>query len=241
MCAKSQHAPLEGFFESPESNPPSRMLMIRAYLDESGHEQKEHVIIAGHAGDYAAWSRFHKEWTAALGVQRKRLHMNELRWTNRRTQKLLSELGCIPQRCGLMRVVGGVRVSDYEDLVNGTEIENLFKGYIPALLSAVTYLLLSTPKSERIEVVLEHQKEYSTNANHALAALSDQKDKRFLLADGTHRLARWAFVAKENEPLFDQADYLAYAVLQYCRDWTSIKAQWCAPILWGGRTLWGNP
>jgi hypothetical protein len=227
---------LNGFFESPETAPPSRLCMIRAYLDESGHEQKEHVIIAGHAGTYAAWKTFVREWPQAVGPQRTRLHMKTLRWSNPRTQKLLANLGPIPAQCGLVRVIGGVRVADYEDLVSGTELEKVFKGYIPALFAAVSHLLVQTPADERVEIVVEYQKQYAPYAHDAFLAVSHLKDKRFYRSDGKHKLARWGVALKENEPLFDQADYLAYAVLQRCRDPKSVKAEWCSPILEGGQT-----
>jgi hypothetical protein len=235
MCAKSQPE-LDGFFESPEDNPPARLLMIRAYLDESGHEQKQHVIVAGHAGTESAWRKFIPAWQQALGPQRKRLHMQELRWSKLYTRGLLAKLGEVPARCGLVRVIGGVKVSDYEDLVSGTEVEKMFKGYIPALFTAVNHLLIAAPDDDKVEIVIEHQHEYLPYVENAFAAIRGLRDKRLYRSDGVHKLARWGFGYKEDTALFDQADYLAYAVLQDCRDPESTRAKWCSPILKGGKS-----
>jgi hypothetical protein len=226
---------LDGFFQSPETAPPSRLCMIRTYLDESGHES-QHVIVAGHAGTETAWMNFAREWPLALGRQRTRLHMVKLRWNKQYTQRLLANLGPVPNHCGLVRVIGGVNVADYEDLVSGTHLEKFFKGYMPAMFSAVVGLLIQIPKDERAEIVLEQQDEYMPYAHAAMVAISRLQDKRLYRTDGAHKLSRWAFMSKGNEPLFDQADYLAYALMQRCRDPKSLKAQWSSPILQGGQT-----
>ena len=133
-------------------------IMIHAYLDESGQQDNDYVVIAGHIGYTSQWSRFVDCWNGALGEQRKRLHMNSLRWSNHSTERLLKRLGPIPVECGLKRLIGGVRVSDYEDLVVGPKAKAAMKGYACSVLSVgVSLLLCDVPDGERFELVFEQQ------------------------------------------------------------------------------------
>ena len=211
--------------------------MIRAYLDESGHESKDFVLVCGHGGYQKQWAVFAGAWLEALGPQRKRLHMKDLRWDKPYTQKLLARLGAIPDFARLKRIVGGVRVSDYEDLVTGTRVEKLLKGYVAALFVAVTAALLVLPENERLEIVLEEQREYEKRVGLALSAIATLPDGRMYTRDGKSKLARWVFVPHERTVLLDQADYLCYAMLQRYREETSEKARWCAPILGDGKNI----
>lgn len=211
--------------------------MIRAYLDESGHEGKDYVLVCGHGGYPTQWARFLGAWLEALGPQRRRLHMKGLRWDKRYTQSLLARLGPIPERSGLKRIVGGVRVSDYEDLVVGTRVEKLLKGYIAALFVAVTACLLVLPEDERMEIVFEEQNEYQARVGVALSAIAAQPDERMYTKTGETKLARWMFIAHDKAIFLDQADYLCYAMLQKFREETSEKARWCAPILGDGKNI----
>jgi hypothetical protein len=211
--------------------------MIRAYLDESGHESKDYVLVCGHGGYQKQWAVFVGAWLEALGPQRKRLHMRDLRWDKPYTQKLLARLGTIPDFAGLKRIVGGVRVSDYEDLITGTPLDKLFKGYLVALFVAVTAAVFALPENEQIEIVLEEQHEYESRVGFVLSAIATLPDERMYRKDGKTKLARWAFVPHERTILLDQADYLCYAMLQRCREETSEKARWCAPILGDGKHI----
>jgi hypothetical protein len=211
--------------------------MIRTYLDESGHESKDYVMVCGHGGYSKQWAVFAGAWLEALGPQRKRLHMKDLRWDKPHTQRMLARLGTIPDFAGLKRIVGGVKVSDYEDLVVGTPVEKLLKGYIAALFAAVISALSVLPENERLEIVLEEQHEYETRVGLALSSIATLPDPRMYTKDGKTKLARWVFVPHKKEILLDQADYLCYAVLQKCREETSTKAQWCAPILGDGKNI----
>ena len=224
------------YFEIPSSNPPSRLCMITVLLDESGIDQKQHVIVAGHAGTREAWESFAPAWAAALGAQRKRLHMRELRWSEQGTRRLLARLGPVPASCGLVRVIGGVRVSDYEDLIVGTQLERFFAGYMQALFVAALHFLFQVPADDRAQIILEHQGNYLPYVNDAIKAIWSWKDKGLRCKDGSHKLSRWTSVKKDDEPLIDQADYLAYAQLQQCRDPNSAKAKWCSPIFDDGQT-----
>ncbi|MFZ0635981.1 MAG: hypothetical protein WA755_01560 [Candidatus Acidiferrales bacterium] len=137
----------------------------------------------------------------------------------------------------MKRIVGGVRVSDYEDLVVGTRVEKLLKGYIAALFVAVTACLLVLPEDERMEIVFEEQNEYQARVGVALSAIAAQPDERMYTKTGETKLARWMFIAHDKAIFLDQADYLCYAMLQKFREETSEKARWCAPILGDGKNI----
>ncbi len=211
-------------------------IMIHAYLDESGQQDNDYVVIAGHIGYTSQWSRFVDCWNGALGEQRKRLHMNSLRWSNHSTERLLKRLGPIPVECGLKRLIGGVRVSDYEDLVVGPKAKAAMKGYACSVLSVgVSLLLCDVPDGERFELVFEQQDRYITHAAVALSTLSNDPNPLLRTKDGQSKLAKWSFAS--STMIFDQADFLCYALFHALKDPTSQKAKWCKPILEGGQTI----
>jgi hypothetical protein len=238
VVCKSQ-CEFEGFFGSPEDNPPKWLLVIRAYLDETGQSEREYVFIAGHIGGETQWQQFVPAWQAALGSQRKRLHMQSLRWNTGRTEQLLARLGPVPAQCGLIRLVGGVRVSDYDDLLSGDRDRKQIAGYPCALLAVITTLMLrSIPPGERYEIIMEQQDRYALHAQAAFMTCHQNPDPKWRNSDGLWKLAKWSFAASESTMLFDQADYLCYALAAQHKDAQSRKARWCAPILEsGGETI----
>jgi len=208
-----------------------------AYVDESGHETKEWMFVAGFMGDDEQWKQFVPMWKEGLGGK-KALHMNELRWNNSRTRKLLARLGPIPDKCGLTAVVGGVRVSDYEDLLRGTPAKRLLKGYVACIYPLVVNILRSLPATERLTIVFEQQHEYQPFAECALAAIVSLRNRRpdwFLTRDGLPKLANWAFVPKDSTTHTQPADYFVYALRQLYHDRRSKKTEWCKPILDSGK------
>lgn len=230
MC-RSQYE-LEGFFNSPEDNPPKWLAVIRAYLDETGQHEREYVFIAGHIGTEDQWRQFVPAWQSALGPQRKRLHMQSLRWTTDRTEKLLARLGPVPAAWGLTRLVGGVRVSDYDDLLPGPLDKKMLAGYACALLAMITALMLhDIPQGERYEITLEQQDRYALHAQAAFMTVGQNPNPSYRNSDGQLKLAKWGFMPSESTMLFDQADYLCYALANQHKDPESRKARWSAPIL----------
>jgi hypothetical protein len=199
--------------------------MLTAYLDESGHETRDVVIIAGFLGNAEQWSCCAERWSKAL-LPSQSLHLNELRWNKERTRKLLARLGPIPHECGLNAIIGAVRVGDYYDLVAGTQAEKLTKGYALCLLTVMDAILKNTPQDERVELVLEAQHEYKTQAEMIFRSHEERQT-----LEGLPRLSGIKFIPKESSILTQPADYLAYALLQGFRDQKSKKTQWCQPIL----------
>jgi hypothetical protein len=222
---------LDGYFDSPEDAPAGWLLMMRAYIDESGHEGKGWMFLAGYLGNEDHWRSFVSPWKTGLGPQRKSLHMTELRWNQDRTKRLLARLGPIPEACGLTPLLAGVRYSDYEDLVSGTPAAKLLKGYLACLFPLILQTLRVVPNTERLEVVFEEQREYEPFAQIVLSQLAvpDHPWKRTL--DGLPKLAKWAFVPKGTTIMTDPADYFAFALREVWTDKTSKKSEWCQPIL----------
>ena len=212
---------------------PKWLLMLRAYIDESGHESKGWMSLAGFLGREEQWRDFVPKWKSALGPQRKFLHMRRLRWKKDSTKQLLARLGPIPEKCGLEAVMAGVRFQDYEDLVSGTPDEKLLKGYIACLIPMVIQILRGIPDDERIELVFEEQREYAPFVDMALPFAAMPEPWK-LTKDGRPKLAKWSFVPKGSTVMTDPADYLAFALREVWTDRKSKKAEWCKPILASG-------
>jgi hypothetical protein len=158
--------------------------------------------------------------------------MKNLRWSNASTEQLLKRLGPIPAQCGLKRLFGGVRVSDYADLIPGPHAKKVLNSYTCAVLSVgVSLLLCGLPDGQRFELVFEQQDIYMNHANIALATLLNDPNPHMRTKGGDSKLAAWSFAPSASTILLDQVDYLCYAFLQRYRDADSRKARWCAPIL----------
>lgn len=207
--------------------------MLCAYLDETGQEEKQWVFMAGYLGNEDQWKQCVIEWKKELG-NKKSLHMKELRFKKERDRDLLARLGPIPYNCGLRKVVGGVNVSHYEDLVRGTLFEKQAKGYMACLTPLIVSILQAIPPNEQVEIIFEQQTRYEEPTdkflnNIQIASMSHPELWQFRTSDGKPKLAKWGFVPKSS--LLEPADYLAYAYAQYHRDKNSQRAQWCMPIL----------
>jgi hypothetical protein len=219
-------------FSSPEDAAPAWLLVLRAYLDESGHEGDGYVFLAGYLGNEDQWRNLASRWRAGLG-QKKSFHAKKLR-RSAATERLLARLGPIPEEVGLTPLFGGVKVSDYFDLVRGTNAEKFSKGFNMALCPLVLKTLHFVPKDERVEFFFEQQNEYEFGVNQLLGWLSQCSSRELVNADGKSKIARWGFVPKDSTILTQPADYLSYALTQVYRDAGSKKSEWCRPILASG-------
>lgn len=194
--------------------------MYSVYLDESGHETGEHVIVAGYLGTEEQWLSFEKEWGEALGGT-KNFHIAKLRWSKDSTRRRLARLGPIPHRHGLLKVIGAVRVSDYADLLQNMSEVYAVQGYLACLFPIIVEVLKAVPASEQIRWFFEEQHDYEQQARNIF--------RNFPEVD-RNRLTDISFLAKDATMRTQPADFLAYAMLQKRRDPQSIRAQWCEPI-----------
>lgn len=212
-------------FETPHDCRPKRMLMLTAYLDETGHEGKDLVILAGFVGTEDQWKKCEADWRVGLG-KRKHLHMQNLRWSKpERLKPLLSRLGPIPHDAGLQAVYSSAKVADYADLVDGTTMQKLLKGYLICLQGIIDVLAKHIPNTETFKLVLEAQDTYEMAA-HSIYRASDYRTP-----DGRRKLVSLEFIEKDESVLAEPADYLAYALLQQYRNPKSVKSALCASIL----------
>jgi hypothetical protein len=212
--------------------------MMRAYIDESGHEGKGWMFLAGYLGNCEQWKKFADAWNIGLGPQRKSLHMTDLRWNQDRTKRLLERLGPIPEACGLTPILSGLRFGDYEDLISGTPAAKLLKGWLACHHPLVLQTLRVVPDDQRLELVFEEQREYQVYASMALAgdlAIPNHPWKR--TREGKPKIAKWSFVPKGSTIMTDPADYLAFALREVWTDKNSKKSEWCRPILKSGQGI----
>jgi hypothetical protein len=234
---------LDGMFENPHDPAPKWLYVLSshiytAYLDETGVHANDWIFVAGFLGKKEHWDSLVPQWKLALG-QRKKLHMHELRWGNQSTERLLAKLGPIPKSCGLRPVFGGVRYSDYQDLVEGTIIHKSSQGYFWCIIALLNSILKFIPQDDRVELVFASQSKYRETALSALSAIEKRvlKDPRlhgYRNTDGRSKLAKYGFTSYESTSLLEPADYYASALAHHYRDPTSRKAKWSNPILEDG-------
>jgi hypothetical protein len=223
---------IEGCFRIPHDAPPKWLLVLTAYVDETGQEQDDWMFIAGYYGNDAVWKRLACEWRDALGAQRRHLHMNTLRFKRESERKMLERLGGVPENCGLVPILGGVRVGDYRDMLYGTPDEVAMNGYVVCMWAMLYDTLRCLPKGERLEIVFETQERFSHFAEVAIQVFTrDNPPPELLLADGTPKLASWRWVPKNSTILLEPADYLCYALAKYHKEPGSTRDQWCRPII----------
>ena len=194
--------------------------MYSVYLDESGHETGEHVVLAGYLGSEDQWLSFEREWKEALGPTES-FHIAKLRWNKDSTRRRLATLGPIPHRHGLIKVVGAVKVSDYADLPRNMSDSYAVQGYHICLFPIIVEVLKAVPPGQDIRWVFEEQHDYEQQARNVFRNFPE-KDRS--------RLANVSFVSKDTTIRTQPADFLAYAMLQKRRDPQSLRAQWCEPI-----------
>lgn len=221
------------FFRTPHDSPPKWLLMLTAYLDESGHETKDAVIVAGFLGNDEQWRQCAEQWRAGLG-KRKFLHMKKLRFKRDRDRQLLERLGPIPHQCGLRALLGVVPVIRYFDLVSGTAAEKLTKGYYFCLITIFDAIVKNTPKDEAVKFVFEVQEEYEIQARSYFDA-----NKHHLTSGGEPKFNSIEFIPKNSSILTQPADYLAFSLLQQFRDPQSVKSKWCDPIRHNTQPVFG--
>jgi len=139
------------------------MVMLTAYIDESGYGAKDVIVLAGFVGNDQQWALCSEKWKSGLG-KRRALHMKSLRWKNqKRIKPLLEKLGKIPHECGLNPVWVRLKVSDYADLVEDTFVsKKLQHGYLMgAQLLGLILIGFAALRSERIKIVFEYNEHFA--------------------------------------------------------------------------------
>ena len=176
--------------------------MMRAYMDESGHEGGTVCVVAGFVGSKDAWENCADAWVQGLG-RKKSLHMSGLRWKEDKTRRLLARLGPIPAASGLKCIAATVRHADYQKIVRPLVRDRFAKPWMLAFHMAFTRTLKWLPKNEPIKSVFEQQREYAPYVNviHRLVFAIRKRDPRVLAFD---------FVPKGATHCTEPADYLAF-------------------------------
>jgi hypothetical protein len=144
---------------------------------------------------------------------------------------MLARAAKVPEQCGLTPIFGGVRYSDYSDLIEGTLGEKLVSGYIACFSAMLLNAVRGIPPGERLEIAFAEQlvhQGYNCIAMHALQNVSTDEMR---LPDGRPKLANWRSVPKGATPLTEIGDYFAYALFQVWKDPKSLKSSLCKPIL----------
>lgn len=218
---------LDGFFESPEDNPPKWLCMLRLYLDESIDDATGMCFVAGYMGKKKHWKNYVKAWRKEL-EPRTSIHISQLRLGSSQAPKrysdLLNRLGGVPEKCGLRPIVGSICRKDYASKVSGTVLEILMEGYILAILGLMDEL----GKHLHNEPVIVFFEEHVIHATLRESAMILWR-KRHKRSSGFSSLVGWGSVPKGT--LTEAADYLCYASQQFYLDPNSQKTALTAAIL----------
>lgn len=219
---------LDGFFESPEDDPPKVLCMLKLYLDESIDGGTGMCFVAGYLGTKRQWKDYVEAWRKELSP-RKSIHVTELRLNSKQAPKrhgdLLRRLGGVPEKCKLRPFAGSICRKDYEDKVSGTALEVLMEGYVLAILGLMDELAKHLDRDERVEVFFEEQVIHASLRERAMTVWR----KRYRTAAGWSVLARWGSVPKGI--LTEASDYLCYALQQLYIYPDSQKSTLTSPIL----------
>jgi hypothetical protein len=203
------------------------MLTLKAYLDESNsNKQGDVCVVAGFLGSEGQWEDCAEEWQDVLDRRkRKPLHTRELRW-NDNARKLLAELGPVPDRHGLKRIMGSVRNVDYRDLVEKRIRDDAAIPYLLSMQACIAHILQHLPAGENVEFVFERHSVYHNAAQVIYDAI-------FELNPGNQQLHSLTHVRRDACVALQPADYLAFELGQFFGNPDSKKATW-------GRSILGN-
>ena len=197
---------------------------VVAYLDESNSNLQGKVCsVAGFLGTQNQWDSFLEEWVKTLG-RRKILHMGDLRWKDR-DRELLTRLGRLPDKHGLIRIVSLVRNEDYRKVVEGKIRDRYANPYMLAVQMCVAQILKCTSPELTVGICFEEQSVFKWRVNE----LSESVGR---LNAGRHISV--SLLKKDQSVAFQAADYLSYAVAQLREKPHGLRTRWCAPILGDG-------
>src|SRR5580700_6649364 len=214
---------------------------ITVYLDESGQESQNYVIVSGFFGDEEQWKICAEKWREGLG-RKQGLHMKELRFKKDRDRILLARLGPIPGQCGLTGVFGCIKASDYQDMIQGmnskaANFESGMNAYVLCFMPILDTLRKTLKGYHKVKVVCENQERFARYVEFAFDYFASKSNRDPLCA----YFSGVEFVPKDSTVLLQPADYLSFAIAHGFKDRHSRKSRWCQPIFEGnkmyGKTL----
>ena len=199
-------------------------MLLKAYLDESGHSDGPVCALAGFAGDEERWTAFESEWLKAIHPRRS-LHIKDLRLGSKpeRYRKLLERAGAVPHRCDLLAIGTTMFRRDYVEFVQGTDLEVVMDPYMACFQLTLAEMLDGLGQDQKLHVFLEEHQKYRSRID----ALYEQV---FRLRRHDPRLAGLTFLRKGQALGFQAADYLAYHLTKDNADPESQKAVLTRPI-----------
>ena len=219
---------MDGFFESPEDDPPTVLCMLKLYVDESVDDNTGMCLVAGYLGTKRQWGDYVKLWRAGLKPGTS-IHITDLRLGSKKAPKrygdLLERLGSVPKQCEIRPFAGSICRKDYENKVYGTVLKVLMEGYVLAILNLMDEVARHLHPNERVEVFFEEQEIHAALRERAMILWR----KLHRTSSGWSVLARWGSIPKGI--LTEAPDYLCYALQQRHIDPASQKASLTAPIL----------
>jgi len=184
-------------------------------------------VVAGFIGNQGQWESCVEEWQQVLNRRkRKALHMTDLRW-NQRTKDFLDEIGPIPHRHGLTRIMGAVNNEDCKDLIEGRIRDRQAVPYLLSMQACVAHVLQHLPEDEKVAFVFECHSVYRQSAQTCYHAVLELNKGNTCLHSLTH-------IQKDQSIALQPADYLAYELAHYFEDKDSQKSQWGLSILGNG-------
>lgn len=199
--------------------------MLIAYLDESNSNQEGKVCtVAGFLGTEQQWKDFIEDWTKNLGLQKKQLHMKDLRWRDS-DRDLLARLGVLADKHGLKRVASLVRNEDYLKIVKGKIRDRYANPYMLAVQMCVAQILNYATPEESIQIYFEEQSVYKWRVTELSESVPRLNPGRKI----------WISILKKDQSVaFQAADYLSYATAQLREKPSGLRTRWCKPILGNG-------
>jgi hypothetical protein len=212
--------------------------VLSAYVDETGQEGKNLVIVSGFIGDLEAWKKCALAWPLGfVGSQRKTLHLSKFKFTHQTEKKLLERLGPIPEECGLERVSGSVYVPDYADLVEDSVSQIHAHGYCMAIIPLILAIQSAIPKDKTYELIFEEQTALGFYRDKLLQMISliMNRDPEIKSGAKMKQLMSWRTMTKGQTRLFEPADYLSYHLAHASAEPDSIRTAWTRPILGSGK------
>ncbi len=193
------------------------MLMLRAYMDESGHSDDPDVqvmSIGGCVAHLAAWQQFESEWKRVLeDFKVSQLHMRTFahfqgefeNWKENQRREFLSRLMAIIDRYITAHVGAAVILSEYQRLTSEQQSELLDPYYacFQVCVRGAAIQAVGLEPRENVEVVFADHPEFGRRAFDLYTACREDLDVR-------NRLGPISFASPDKCVQLQAADLVAY-------------------------------